>query len=183
MIDAATLLLIGALSFMAIHSRLLLKAVIYLAAGSVLAALLYLRNGAPELAIAEAAIGSGLVTLLYLAALKRNRTYTIAIAGHGQADRLDDAYMLHVEHSRAIRAIRNFFVVREFEVQIVFVPDSLEEALESKSYDLVLFEDDNGMTAYTDDDSYIMMEFEMMLQMRGAQSALRFQRYERTPTS
>jgi putative multicomponent Na+:H+ antiporter subunit B len=183
MIDTATLLLIGIVSFMAIQSRLLLKSIIYLAAASVLAALLYLRNGAPELAIAEAAIGSGLVTLLFLAALKRNRTYTIAIAGQGQADRLGDAYMLHVEHSRAIREIRNFFVVREFEVQIVFVPDSLEEALAKDTYDLVLHEDEKGMTAYTDDDSYIMMEFEMMLQMRGAQSALQFQRHERKPTA
>jgi hypothetical protein len=101
----------------------------------------------------------------------------------GQAHRLDDAYMLHVEHSRAIREIRNFFVIREFEVQIVFVPDSLEEALPQDTYDLVLYENNNGMTAYTDDDSYIMMEFEMMMQMRGAQSALRFQRYERTPAA
>lgn len=183
MIDGATLVMIGVFSLLAIQSRLLLKAVIYLAIASILAALLYLRSGAPELAIAEAAIGSGLVTLLYLAALKRNRIYTIAIASDGQANRLEDAYMLHLEHSRAIREIRNFFVIREFEIQIVFVPESLAEALTKDCYDLVLHEDQNGITAYTDDDSYIMMEFEMLLQMRGAASALTFQRYERTPAS
>lgn len=181
MIDAATLILIGVFSFLAIQSRLLLKAVIYLAIASILAALLYLRSGAPELAIAEAAIGSGLVTLLYLAALKRNRVYTIGIACDGQPNRLEDAYILHIEHSQAVREIRNFFVIREFEIQIVFVPESLEEALTQDRYDLVLHEDPNGITAYTEDDSYIMMEFETMMHIRGAASALAFQRYERNP--
>ncbi len=177
MTDALILVAMGVFAILAIHSRLLRIAVIHLAVVSLLAAFLYMRYAAPELAIAEAVIGSGLVSLLYLAALKRNRVYTIGVVGSGEQQRLADAYMRHIERSRALREIRQFFLIREYEVQIVFIPDSLEEALDNDAYDLVLREDEEGIAAYTDDESYIMMELEMMIQMRGSGSDLQFRRY------
>lgn len=178
MTEALILLTICLFAILAIQSRLLRNAIIYLAVVSLLAAFLYMRLAAPELAIAEAVIGSGLVSLLYLAALKRNRVYTIGVVGSGKANRLADRYMGHIEHTKALREIRHFFLVREYEVQIVFVPETLQEALQNQSYDLVIQEDDNGITAYTDDESYVMMELEMLMQMRGALAALHFQRYQ-----
>lgn len=177
MIDAGIMLVMALFAVLIIHSRLLRLSVIYLMMFSMFGALLYLRHAAPELAIAEAAIGCGLIPLLYLAALKRNRVYTIGVVHAGRVDRLVDGYINRIEHSKALREIRAFFVRREFEVQVVFIPETLEEALRSPAYDLVLQEDDQGIAAYTDDESYVMLELEMMFQMHGTASAIRFVRY------
>ncbi len=178
MIDSAILLTMCIFALLAIQARLLRNAIIHLAVLSVLAAFLYMRIAAPELAIAEAVIGSGLVTLLYLAALKRNRVYTIGVVGDQNARHLADPYMHHLMRTHALREIREFFLIREYQLQIVFVPEALDEALRNDAYDLILQEDDSDIVAYTDDESYIMMELEMLIQMRGAHSGLRFERYQ-----
>lgn len=180
MIDSLILLTMCLFALLAIQTRLLRNAIIHLAVLSLLAAYLYLRLAAPELAIAEAVIGSGLVTLLYLAALKRNRVYTIGVVGNGESACLTDPYMQHITKTQAMREIHQFFLIREYELQVVFVPEALDEALRNDAYDLVIQEDDSGIIAYTDDESYIMMELEMLIQMRGAQSGLRFERYQQS---
>jgi len=181
MTDAAILITMGVFALLAIHNRSLRQAIIHLAVFSLLAAFLYLRYAAPELAIAEAAIGSGLVTLLYLAALKRNRVFTIGVVTGRNPERVRDTYIRHIEQSRALRELRDFFAARELEVQTVFVPDTLTSALHNPDYDLVLQEDNDGIAAFTDDDSTVMLELEMMLRMRGSDSALRFVRYTPEP--
>ena len=177
MVEVGTILLMGVFAALAIHSNVLRLAIIYLAVFSLLAAFLYLLYAAPELAIAEAAIGSGLVTLLYLAALKRNRVYTIGVVNEQQRDHLSDSYIQHVERSKALREIRQFFLLREFEVQIVFVFSALDDALRDPAYDLIVAEDSEGFAAFTDDESYAMLELEMMVQMHGSGSAIRFVRH------
>ena len=177
MVEIGTILMMGVFAALAIHSKILRLSIVYLAVFSLLGAFLYLLYAAPELAIAEAVIGSGLVTLLYLAALKRSRVYTVAVVGTGDRDRLADAYISHVERAKALREIRDFFVLREFELQVVFVPTSLDQAVLDPAFDLVVVEDADGFCAYTEDESYVMLELEMMLRMRGEDSMLRFDRY------
>ena len=178
MINSAILVTICLFALLAIQARLLRNAIIHLAVLSVLAAFLYMRIAAPELAVAEAVIGSGLVTLLYLAALKRNRVYTIGVVGNEQSKHLTDPYMHHLMRTRALREIREFFLIREYQLQLVFIPEARHEALQNDAYDLIIEEDEKGIVAYTDEESYIMMELEMLIQMRGAQSRLRFERLQ-----
>ncbi|MFW5843445.1 MAG: Na(+)/H(+) antiporter subunit B [Spirochaetota bacterium] len=177
MIEVATLLLMGVFGFLVIHSNLLRLSIIYLTVFSLLSSFLYLLFSAPELAIAEAAIGSGLVTLLFLAALKRNRVYTVAVVSTEHRDHLSDLYLNHVERSKALTEIRNFFIRREYELQTVFVSETLPDALRNPAYDLVVAEDENGFATYTDDESYLILELELMFQMHGTDSAIRFVRY------
>ena len=177
MVEIGVLLLMGVFAALVIHSKFLRLSVVYLAVFSLLASLLYLLFAAPELAIAEAVIGSGLVTLLYLAALKRNRVYTVAIVGPVHREGVPDRYVRRVERSDAMKEMRAFFVRREFEVQTVFVSESLDEALRDPAYDLVMAEDAQGFVTFTDDESYVMIELELMFQMHGTGSALRFVRY------
>ena len=176
MIEIGILALMGVFAVLAIHSNLLRLSVIHLAIFSLLSSLLYLIYAAPELAIAEAVIGSGLVTLLYLAALKRNRVYTVAVVSDEHRDNFTDRYLNHVERSRALTEIREFFIRREYEVQTVFVSETLDEALRDSAYDLVMSEDAEGFVTFTDDESYVMIELELMFQMHGTDSALRFVR-------
>lgn len=176
MLEFLVMAIMAVFAILAIHTRQLRLAIIYLAVFSLLTALLYLLFAAPELAIAEAVIGSGLVSLLYLAALKRNRVYTIAMVLVPMPDRLLDSMHQAVEQSLALQEIRRFFVQREVEVQLVFTNLPLAAARLDAHFDLVLSWDGSLMTAHTDDDNYIAVELEMMLQLHGTDSALYFDR-------
>ena len=177
MVEAGTIILMGVFAALAIHSKLLRLAVIHLAVFSLLAAFFYLLFAAPELAIAEAVIGSGLVTLLYLAALKRNKVYTIAILTEGHKYRLTDAYINYMERSKALREIRHFFELREFEPQVVFSEKSLHEALADPRFDLVILEEKDGIVAYGSDESFVVEELELMFRIHGTEAGVRFQQY------
>ena len=177
MIEVAVIVLMGIFAVLAIQSRFLRLSIVYLAVFSLLGAFLYLLFAAPELAIAEAVIGSGLVTLLYLAALKRTRVYTVAVISEAHRNHVTDSYIAHVERSKALEEIRRFFRRREFEVQVVYVSVPLADALVDDAYDLVIAEDQEGLSAFTDDESYAMLELEMMFQMHGTESEMRFVRY------
>ncbi len=177
MIEVGTVLLMVTFSLLAIHARLLRHAVIFLAIFSLLTGFLYVQFAAPELAIAEAVIGSGPATLLYLAALKRNRVYTIGVIVTKAFARLGDRYVEHFEQSKGFRELRTFFVRRELEVQTVYLTVPMEDALADPSYDLVLSEDGDGIVAYTDEESYVMVELELVLQMHGTESSIRVVRH------
>jgi len=64
------LLMLGAALF-ALHTPNLLSAVIAAGVISLLASILYVLLAAPDVAMTEAAIGSGLTTIVFLLALKR----------------------------------------------------------------------------------------------------------------
>lgn len=74
----ALIIFFGALmviaAFFAIHTKNLLTAVIVSGVVSLLASLLYLLMHAPDVAMTEAAIGSGLTTVVFLYTLKRIKT-------------------------------------------------------------------------------------------------------------
>lgn len=177
-VETFTLLLMMFFALLVIHSRLLRQAVIYLAVFSLLTAFLYLLFSAPELAIAEAAIGSGLVTLLYLASLKRNPVYTIAVLAEGHSYRMTDAYLGYMQRMRAMRDIRQFFRRREFEPQIVFSEKTLEEALQYPAFDLVIKEEKAGISAHGSSLSYVLEELEMMFMIHGTGSDIRIVRHD-----
>ncbi len=178
MIEGLTLLLMMLFALLAIQASLIRIAVIHLAAFSVLTAFLYLQFAAPELALAEAAIGSGLVTLLYLAALKRNKVYTIAVLAEGHRYRSTDAYIHYVERLRAVREIRQFFERRELEPQFIFSEKTLEEALADSAFDLVIREEHDRLTAHGSSDSFVLEELEMVFQIHGTTHGVEVVRHD-----
>jgi len=175
-LELLVMLIMAVFALLTIHTKQLRLAIIYLAVFSLLAALLYLLFAAPELAIAEAVIGSGLVSLLYLAALKRNRVYTIGVVVLPPPEKLTDDIHTAVEQSRALHEVRRFFVRREVEVQLVFTELSVSEARANPLFDLVLSWDGQAVTAHTDDNNYIAVELEMMFQLHDADNLIRFER-------
>ncbi|TVQ27846.1 MAG: DUF4040 domain-containing protein [Spirochaetaceae bacterium] len=187
MIEVGTLILMGVFAALAIHSPLIRLSVIYLAVFSLLAAFLYVLFAAPELAIAEAVIGSGLVTLLYLAALKRSHVYTIGVVTTSNvvttrnvvmhSGLVSDRYAERIERSKAVQEIRDFFIRREFETQLVFLTVPTGQALLDPAYDLVLAEDGEDLVVYTDEESYVMVELELVFQMHDSMSKVKFIRY------
>ena len=74
---AHTTLLIGiiATAVMALRSKDLLNSVIFLAIMSMLLALEFFALQAPDVAIAEAAVGAGLTTAIYIVTINRTERY------------------------------------------------------------------------------------------------------------
>lgn len=155
------------LAVLAIHASQLRVAIIYLSVFSLLTALLYLLLAAPELALAEGAIGSGLVTLLYLACLKKNRVYTIGVVSEPAVAVLSDEEHRSVESSEITRQIRDFLTRRELDVQLVFIDRSFDQAMAEGKFDLLLIDGANGITAHSTEEDYVTIELEVMFQMHG----------------
>ncbi|MFW5712490.1 MAG: Na(+)/H(+) antiporter subunit B [bacterium] len=77
-------MMIGAAIF-AVYSRSILSAIISSGVISLLASIIYILLAAPDVAMTEAAIGSGLTTVVFLLALRRIYAYAGAAEG-GSAD-------------------------------------------------------------------------------------------------
>ena len=67
------LILLITLGVLSLQSRDLLNAVIYLAIFSLLCALLFYLLHAPDVAIAEAAVGAGVATVIFIRVISRTR--------------------------------------------------------------------------------------------------------------
>ena len=67
------LILLITLGVLSLQSRDLLNAVIYLAIFSLLCALLFYLLHAPDVAIAEAAVGTGVATVIFIKVISRTR--------------------------------------------------------------------------------------------------------------
>lgn len=178
MLEVGAILIMLIFAVFAIHAPMIRQAVIYLAVFSLAAAFLYVLYAAPELAVAEAIIGSGLVTLLYLAALKKNREYTVAVLAEGHGYRMSDAYITYLGRTKALQELRQFFELRELEVQFVFTSISLAEAQVHPRYDLILVEERDQLIAWGSTESFVMDELEMVFLMHATDFGIQFQRFE-----
>src|SRR6056297_822498 len=92
-------MMIGSAIF-ALYSQNILSAIISSGVISLLASIIYILLAAPDVAMTEAAIGSGLTTVVFLLALRRIYTYAGA-AGRGGAD--PDANPISGGHSAGSR--------------------------------------------------------------------------------
>jgi multicomponent Na+:H+ antiporter subunit A len=71
--DALVCLLMIAAAVVAVTIRSILSAIILVGVVSLMVAYLFLRMGAPDVAMTEAAIGAALSTVIFLIALARTR--------------------------------------------------------------------------------------------------------------
>lgn len=68
------------LAIVALNTKKLRRAVVYLGVFSLVSSFVYLLYGAPDVAIAEAIIGSTITTVLYLVALRKYQVFSIYYA-------------------------------------------------------------------------------------------------------
>lgn len=179
-IDEVLLVMSVLLAAAAVWTRILRHAVIYLGLFSFLCSFLYLYYGAPDVAIAEAVIGSGLVMLLYLTAIKRYRTYTVLVADE-TVQRIEDSTMRAVgatEEGRVLHEIEKFCISRELEPEIVFTKKPLPRVVEDGRFDLIVRRTDEGTTVLGRSDNFLVDELEMVLILHSLEGAARFVRLE-----
>ena len=176
-IDDVILLLATVLAGAAIFTRILRHAVVFLGIFSLLCSFLYLYYGAPDVAIAEAVIGSGLVMLLYLTALKRYRTYTICVTEESRRRIEDRGLIAATQRSRLIQEIEAFCISRELEPDVVYSPDDLETLKQRRRYDLIVRQTEDGAVVHGQRDNFLVDELEVLLILHSQDLICSFERY------
>ena len=146
-------LLLVVVAVMVVQTDKLRRAVVYLGVLSMIGAYSYLLYAAPDVAIAEAVIGSTLSTILFLVALKKYRVFTIYYV-HPAARHLDDR---EIRRSRGslLHLAERFLTERELEPQIIYTVESPSAIQETHHHDLIIERDGHEVKFHGPAHSYL----------------------------
>lgn len=128
------------------------RAAVYLGAFSLISSFVYLTYSAPDVAIAEAVIGSTLATVLFLIALKKYHVFTIYFT-HAQQDVIDDRHIL-AGRTQILNDIEEFLISHELEPQIVYTAEDVDEVLQGENHDLLIHQDGEKLLIYGNQQNY-----------------------------
>lgn len=129
------LILLVIFAVAAINTRHLRHAVIYLVFFSLCISLVYLLYNAPDIAIAEAIIGSTLSTILYLVALQKYKIFTI----YCKVDNIDEAsYSDLIDNTQLMKTVKKFCTKQELEAQIIHSSLPLENIVSNYKYAIII---------------------------------------------
>lgn len=132
------LILLIPLAIYAIQTRKLRNAVIVLGAFSLVSSLVYLFYRAPDVALAEAVIGTTISTILYLVAMQKYRSFTVyfLIEEDGVSD---DAYFSHSKRP-LVHALEKYCSKQELELHILYSIEPLDKVIKKHPFTLVIKE-------------------------------------------
>lgn len=128
-IEIVTLVTMVVFAFMAIQAKKLRRAVIYLGVFSLMSSFAYLLCSAPDVALAEAAIGCTLTTVLYLVAVKKYKVFTIFYITDVSSRATKPDY-LHI--------LEECLIASEYEPQVVYTHLSVEKLQSDFTYDFIV---------------------------------------------
>lgn len=129
-----------------VQTQRLRNAVIYLGVFSLSMSFVYVLYNAPDVAIAEAVIGSTLATILYLVALQKYKMFTIFF--HVHSGEVNDGHYTHRKHSEFIKLLEVFCAKQELEPQIIYTTDEKETIMEHHRYSVIIEDHDGTLTLY-----------------------------------
>ena len=151
------------------------RAVIYMAIFSLIMSLAFLYYKAPDVAIAEAVIGSAMATVLYLVALRKQDRLTICVlgeaCGHSGSDDSSNGLSglqgssigLSEEAASLVERLRVHFRRKRVNIQLIRSDEPLESLLETQFHDLLLCQADNRLTLYGRPADYRLDEIEQLV--------------------
>lgn len=145
MLEFALILLI-VFSVAAIQTHYLRHAVIYLSVFSLSISFVYLLLAAPDVAIAEAVIGSTISTILYLVALQKYKIFTIYFILQDDESIAGQHY--HKDKTELLKTLEKFCNKQELEPQIIFSSLSLNDILCHHQYALIIESTDDQLIIY-----------------------------------
>jgi len=160
MIEKAVLLMMVAFALLAVREDRLRTAVIYLGSFSLVGSFTYLLHGAPDVAIAEAIIGSTLSTFLILVALKKHRIFTVYYSMK-KGTQLAGAFVK--SRDEFVDLTEKFCISKELEPHIVYTTEKLDKIERSHQYDLIVIHGDDDISIYGSRSSYQFGSFEAYL--------------------
>ncbi len=149
-------------AILAMQSRSLRNAVIYLSVFSLICSVVYLLLSAPDVAIAEATIGCTLSTILYLVALKKYKIFTVYYNCYFN----DDIHLEGLQKERdQIKAIlRDFATNQELQLDLINTTTSFTKLKQSATCDVVIFHSPNGIWLHGIKNSYQYLKLLELLQ-------------------
>jgi uncharacterized MnhB-related membrane protein len=142
------------LAIVTIQASNLKVAVIAMGAFSLILSIQYLLLAAPDVALAEAAIGSTLSTVLLLVALSRYKVFHICLIDSKTAD---------PEAERIIRQIEGYCAGADLDVHLVRSTTGLPHALRAYRHDLVIARDGDKLVLYGRERHYRIAELDRYL--------------------
>ena len=131
-------------AIVAIQTNTLRNAVIYLSAFSLITSFIYLIYKAPDVAIAEAIIGSTLSTILFLVALKKYKIFKVYFINTYD----DDNKSSKAFCKNFISILKQFSIKEEIELDLVHTSKDINEIIEDKLYDLIIKQHNNKIFIY-----------------------------------
>lgn len=150
MIENIFLISLVVLALFALNTPKMRRAVVYLGVFSLISSFVYLLYGAPDVAIAEAIIGSTITTVLYLVALKKYQIFTIYFS----SDANDQNIRNLKNNSPFLNALETFFIKREIEPQIIYLAEPIENILAQTKFDLAIHHTNQDIWIYGNVDDY-----------------------------
>lgn len=161
MLEFALILLI-VFSIAAIQTHYLRHAVIYLSVFSLSISFIYLIYGAPDVAIAEAVIGSTISTILYLVALQKYKVFTIYFILKDDENTANRHY--HKDKTRLLKTLEKFCNTQELEAQLIFSSLSLDDILRHHQYALIIERTDNELIIYGHHENFQLDKLNIFLE-------------------
>ena len=146
MIEQLVFLLMIVMAIFCVAATNLRKAIVGMGVFSLLATLCYLIYHAPDVAIAEAVIGSALSTILYIIALKKYSSFYIYFSSGIQQEANDLNMRLAKGNIRGV--IREYCVAHELAPQIVYTREKPEVIAAEHVYDMILHDNGRQTTVY-----------------------------------
>jgi len=131
------------LAIVALNTKKLRRAVVYLGVFSLISSFVYLLYGAPDVAIAEAIIGSTITTVLYLVALRKYQVFSIYYASSN-----DQNIQYLKSNSTLLNNLESFLIKREMEPQIIYSADPIETILDQENFDLAIHHSNQDIWIY-----------------------------------
>ena len=129
-------LVVGLLVFacFAVFSENIKRSVIYLGIFSLIMTLTYLHYNAPDVALAEAAIGVGISTIMYLVATKKFSIYDICYVNEDVEVFNDES--INEIMSNVVRPLEKFLERTEgFEPQLAYTNHPIEKIMQEDNHD------------------------------------------------
>lgn len=146
------LILMIIFSILAIQTPKLRRAVIYLGIFSLISSFIYLLYQAPDVAIAEAIIGSTLATILFLVALQKYRVFTIYYTNENFSE-VNDEY-INTGRTQILNMVEKFCISQELEPQVIYTTDKVDNIKTNESYDLVIRQKEETFFIYGNQNNY-----------------------------
>ncbi len=142
MIDKFVFIAMIAVALFIVISRSYKRVIVAMGVFSLLASFCYLLYHAPDVALAEAIIGSALSTILYIVALKKHRSFYIYLTSNELKKSSDLRLRRHMQD--VIVKIMEYCQLQELEAQTVFTSQSPHEIANEHVYDLILQKQESG---------------------------------------
>ncbi|WHH57697.1 DUF4040 domain-containing protein [Petroclostridium sp. X23] len=169
------LILMILFAIMAVQTHKLRRAVIYLGIFSLISSFCYLLYSAPDVAIAEAIIGSTLSTILYLVALQKYKVFTIYYTDDS-CGVIDDV-CINKGRERILDLIEQFCISRELEPQVIYTAESLKHLEENHQYDLIVRHEGDQTSVFGNKQNYQFDALRRYIQSK-KESDIKFVVYE-----